>query len=255
MPVDLTREMDDVASLGGFFALATGPAEGVDPSWRPFRSFTGAVLDERIDQVAAQLGGAPRRIAASLLSLSVSARVTALVLGAGTLHGVVPRLHDRVQWRPWSGGPAPLWIERPEAVTEDPAEDLAGLAARELDATLGPLLDAIGAQASVSAQVVRGNVASSLGGALRMLLTQRPDSSSGALALAVGILGHPPLDGLGEFVEEPSHPTGVGFARRTCCLFYRVPGGGTCADCVLNGQVSGGQVSGGQGSGGQGSGG
>jgi ferric iron reductase protein FhuF len=237
MPADLTGEMDDVAALGGFFGLATGPAEGVDPSWRPFHSFTGAVLDERVDQVAEQLGGVPRRIAASLLSLSVSARVTALVLGAGTLHGVVPRLHDRLQWRPWSGGPAPLWIERPEAVAEDPAgsADLALLAARELDATLRPLLDAIGAQASVSAQVVRGNVASSLGGALRMLLTQRPDSSSGALALAVGILGHPPWNGLGEIVDEPSHPTGVGFARRTCCLFYRVPGGGTCADCVLNG--------------------
>jgi ferric iron reductase protein FhuF len=237
MSADLTGEMADVAALGGFFALATGPAEGVDPSWRPFHSFTGAVLDERVDQVADQLGGVPRRIAASLLSLSVSARVTALVLGAGTLHGVVPRLHDRLQWRPWSGGPAPLWIERPEAVAEDPAgpEDLALLAARELDATLRPLLDAIGAQASVSPQVVRGNVASSLGGALRMLLTQRPDSSAGALALAVGILGHPPLAGLGEIVEEPSHPTGVGFTRRTCCLFYRVPGGGTCGDCVLNG--------------------
>ncbi len=174
----------------------------------------------------------PRRIAASLLSLSVSARVTALVLGAGTLHGVVPRLHDRLQWRPWSGGPMPLWIERPEA-DEDP--DLAPAAARELDATLRPLLDALGAQASVSAQVTWGNVASSLGGALRMLLVQRPDSSSGALALAVGILGHPPLAGLGEVVAEPAHPTGIGFARRTCCLFYRVPGGGTCGDCVLNG--------------------
>jgi ferric iron reductase protein FhuF len=235
MSADLAGEMDDVVALGGFFGLATGPAEGADPSWRPFGSFSGAVLDQRIDQVAEQLGGAPRRIAASLLSLSVSARVTALVLGAATLHGAVPRLHDRLQWRPWSGGPAPLWIERPEAV-EDPAgrEDLAAAAARELDATLRPLLDAIGAQASVSAQVVWGNVASSLGGALRMLLTQRPDSSSGAVALAVGILGHPPLAGLGEFVEERSHPTGVGFARRTCCLFYRVPGGGRCGDCVLN---------------------
>jgi hypothetical protein len=67
-----------------------------------------------------------------------------------------------------------------------------------------------------------------------MLLTQRPDSSSGALALAVGILGRPPLAGLGEVVAEPGHPTGVGFARRTCCLFYRVPGGGTCGDCVLD---------------------
>jgi FhuF-like iron-sulfur protein len=232
MPADLTREMDDVASLGGFFGLATGPAEGADPSWRPFGSFTGVVLDQRVDEVAEQLGGVPRRIAASLLSLSVSARVTALVLGAGALHGVVPRLRDRLQWRPWSGGPMPLWIERPEA---DEGPDLALAAARELDATLRPLLDALGAQASVSAQVIWGNVASSLGGALRMLLVQRPDSSSGARALAVGILGHPPLAGLGEVVAEPAHPTGVGFARRTCCLFYRVPGGGTCGDCVLNG--------------------
>ena len=236
MSVDLTGEMDDVAALGGFFDLATGPAEGVDPSWRPFHTFTGDVLDQRVDQVVEQLGGVPRRIAASLLSLSVSARLTALVLGAGVLHGVVPRLHDRVRWRPWSGGPMPLWIERPEPA-EGLAEprDLADLAARELDASLRPLLDAIGARASVSSQVLWGNAASSLGGALRMLLTQRPDSSSEALALAVGILGRPPLAGLGEVVDEPSHPTGVGFARRTCCLFYRVPGGGTCADCVLNG--------------------
>ncbi len=188
--------MDDVATLDGFFGLATGPAEGVDPSWRPFHTFTGAVLDQRIDQVAEQLGGVPRRIAASLLSLSVSARITALVLGAGALHGVVPRLHDRLQWRPWSGGPAPLWIERPEAVTPDPG-DLAAAAARELDATLRPVLDAICAQGSVSPQVTWGNVASSLGGALRMLLTQRPDTSSGALALAVGMVDHPPLAGLG----------------------------------------------------------
>ena len=235
MSVDLTGEMDDVATLGGFFALATGPTEGADPSWRPFPAFTGDALDQRVDQVAEQLGGAPRRIAASLLSLSVSARVTALVLGAGALHRVVPRLHDRLRWRPWSGGPMPLCIERPEPAEGPGAPaDLAPAAARELDATLRPLLDAIGDRAAVSAQVTWGNVASSLGGALRMLLTQRPDSSSGALALAVGMLAQPPLVGLGEVVAEPAHPTGVGFARRTCCLFYRVPGGGTCGDCVLN---------------------
>ncbi|HEY2194524.1 MAG TPA: (2Fe-2S)-binding protein [Actinomycetospora sp.] len=236
MAADLTGEMDDVAALDGFFALATGPAQGVDPSWRAFHTFTGDVLDRRVDQVAEQLGGAPRRIAASLLSLSVSARVTALVLGTATLHGVVPRLHDRLQWRPWSGGPAPLWIERPEAVEHGPGpDDLAAAAAGEIDATLRPVLDATGAQASVSEQVTWGNVASSLGGALRMLLTQRPDTASRAVALAVAIAGQPPLQGLGRFVEDTSHPTGIGFARRTCCLFYRVPGGGTCGDCVLNG--------------------
>ncbi|MFI1618174.1 (2Fe-2S)-binding protein [Streptomyces lydicus] len=28
-------------------------------------------------------------------------------------------------------------------------------------------------------------------------------------------------------------PTLPAFARRSCCLYYRVPGGGLCADCVL----------------------
>jgi ferric iron reductase protein FhuF len=25
----------------------------------------------------------------------------------------------------------------------------------------------------------------------------------------------------------------LGFRRRSCCLFYRLPGGGTCGDCPL----------------------
>ena len=28
-------------------------------------------------------------------------------------------------------------------------------------------------------------------------------------------------------------PDGEGFRRRSCCLYYRVPGGGLCGDCVL----------------------
>jgi hypothetical protein len=237
MAGDLTSAMADVATLDGFFALTTGTtADDPDAAWRPFDTLTGDAVDRRIDEVAEQLGGVPRRIAASLLSLSVSARITALVLGAGALHDVVPRLHDRLLWQQWSGGPVPLRLERPESVAPDDDGEgrLAAAAAAELDATLRPVLEAVREQASVSPRVLWGNVASSLGGAFRMLATQRPDSSSGALTLAVGMLEHPPLEGLGRFVEEPRHPTGVGFARGTCCLFYRVPGGGTCGDCVLN---------------------
>ncbi|WP_250213408.1 (2Fe-2S)-binding protein [Acrocarpospora catenulata] len=35
------------------------------------------------------------------------------------------------------------------------------------------------------------------------------------------------LRGTGRFAGEPF------FVRRSCCLYYRVPGGGTCGDCVL----------------------
>ncbi|WP_350325223.1 (2Fe-2S)-binding protein [Streptomyces katrae] len=39
------------------------------------------------------------------------------------------------------------------------------------------------------------------------------------------------LAGTGSFVHEPG--LGVAFVRRSCCLYYRVPGGGLCGDCVL----------------------
>lgn len=221
----------DVDTLGGFFVLATGPTEGADPSWRPLPEFAGEVLDARIDAVAEQLG-ASRRVAGSLLGLSVSARITGLVLGAAALHGLVPRLHGRLRWRPWSGGPAPLWLESPAAADDDD-DDLAATATAEIARTLDPVLAAIGAQARVSDQVLWGNVASSVGGALRMILTDRPRTGAATIDLARGVVGNPPLAGLGEFGPEPAHPTGIGFSRRTCCLFYQVPGGGTCADCVL----------------------
>lgn len=229
-PIPTAAEaLADVDSLGGFFVLATGPVEGADPSWRPLPEFSGTVLDERIDAIARQLG-ATRRVAGSLLGLSVSARITGLVLGAAALHGLVPRLHDRVHWRPWSGGPAPLWVERPEAL---PHDDLGATATAEIARTLEPVLGAIGRQASVSGTVLRGNVASSVGGALRMILTDRPGTAARAADVARSVVGNPPFAGLGEFVPEPRHPTGIWFRRRTCCLFYQVPGGGTCGDCVL----------------------
>ena len=58
MAGDLTLGLDDVAALDGFFGLATGPAERADPSWRPFREFTGEILDQHIRTAAA----APSRL-------------------------------------------------------------------------------------------------------------------------------------------------------------------------------------------------
>jgi iron complex transport system ATP-binding protein len=68
---------------------------------------------------------------------------------------------------------------------------------------------------------------------VRVLGDARPDLHTAALALARGVLAHEPFAGLGSFVPDPDHPSGLGFARRTCCLYYRVPGGGKCADCLL----------------------
>ncbi len=236
----------DVDALGGFFALRTGPAEAVDPSWRPLTTLTALAagsaspdgpLPRRIDEVAAQLGDAPRRVAASLLSLSLTARVVSIVLGAAAMHRLLPRLpHTALHWRPWSGGPMPLWIETPHVDALGPPEhpDTACRVAEELATQhLHPLLDAVAVAASVPPTTLWGNAASSLGGAVRILVTERPEQRYAVEAMARGVLRLPPLAGLGEFVDEPSHPTGLAFVRRSCCLFYRLPGGGLCEDCVL----------------------
>jgi ferric iron reductase protein FhuF len=229
-------------ALGGFFALGTRAAESVDPSWRPVTDLLGGdVLDRRIDEVAEQLGGTTRRIAASLLELSLASRPAGILLAAAAEHRVLPHLPAVVvQWRPWSGGPVPLWVDLERVAgtalgaPDDP--DTAAAVADELaEVHIAPLVDAVRACASVSARVLWGNAASAFAGAVRVLAIERPTVRDDALALARGVLACPPFEGLGSFLTAPSHPTGVGFARRTCCLFYRVPDAGTCEDCVLAG--------------------
>lgn len=237
LPVaDVRAALADVDALDGFFTIST--RDTIDPSWRPFTTFTGDAVARRVGEVDVQLGEPGTRIAASLLTLSITARFTALMLAAAVQHQVLLALpHGRLCWRPWSGGPMPLWIAEPGG-TRLPAvdaPDAADAVAAELAAThLAPLVAAVREQVTVSPRVLWGNAASSLSGAMRVLITERPALREPAVALARGIVAREPLAGLGEFVAEPEHPTGIGFARRTCCLFYRVPGGGTCGDCVLN---------------------
>lgn len=233
----------DVAALEGFFTLTTDPAEAVDPSWRPVDALLGegsrvrrGPLDRRIDEVAEGLA-APRRIAASLLANSVSTRFVSLLLAAAVEHHLLPDLaHDRLHWRPWSGGPLPLWIAdargRALGAPDDPAT-AAAVADELAEVHLRPLVETVRAVVSVSATTLWGNAASGLAGAVRVLALSRPRTLAPSLALARGVLARAPFDGLGGFVDEPDHPTGVGFRRRSCCLYYRIPGGDLCGDCVL----------------------
>ena len=54
--------------------------------------------------------------------------------------------------------------------------------------------------------------------------------------LANRLLAREPLLGTGTFDHRPDDGgprPGWSFTRTSCCLFYRVPGGGLCGDCVL----------------------
>ncbi|GAA4777842.1 (2Fe-2S)-binding protein [Actinomycetospora chlora] len=234
----------DADAVGGFFAISTRAAEGADPSWRPLAELLAVPaagpdpVGERLAQVADGLG-ADRRVAASLLGQSLASRSVSVLLAAAVA-GVLPDLSPTnvLHARPWAGGPVPLWAD-PDRLTgtalgppDDPAT--AGALARALaEDHLAPLVAALRTRASVSARVLWGNAAGALGGAVRVLGEARPDRHAAALALARGVLAQEPFAGLGEFVDDPAHPSGLGFARTTCCLYYRVPGGGMCGDCVL----------------------
>jgi ferric iron reductase protein FhuF len=94
-----------------------------------------------------------------------------------------------------------------------------------LDGHLRLLVDAVRAEVPVAAGLLWGNVASGLAGAL--LATDPPRArSEGALLLEYG-----PLRGTGTFTV---HSGRIRYRRRSCCLFYRLPGGGYCGDCPLS---------------------
>ncbi|MGW0334914.1 (2Fe-2S)-binding protein, partial [Streptomyces sp. NPDC003011] len=62
------------------------------------------------------------------------------------------------------------------------------------------------------------------------LVMTLPRAGGRARALAAELLAHPLLVGTGTFTGTL---TGTAFRRRSCCLYYRVPGGGVCGDCCF----------------------
>ncbi|WP_222131366.1 (2Fe-2S)-binding protein [Pseudonocardia sp. C8] len=129
--------------------------------------------------------------------------------------------------------------------TPDPRQDpdgAADLLARELAGThLEPLYAAVTARVSVSERVLRGNVVSAIAGAARVMEAMRRADRPAFLALLGALAGHPALRGplpegaTGRLLrlDDADPDTEWSFRRRSCCLYVRVPGGGTCGDCVL----------------------
>jgi hypothetical protein len=208
-----------LAALGPFFEVrrATGPG-----SWLPLRALLDEpVLTDRVRHVQTaltRLAGVEvePRVAASTMSLGLFARLVSPVLAAGVLGVPLPRpTLDDTWWQPVDQGPWPLALTGP-AETPD--------AERLLTDVLAPIEDALAKRYSLSRLVLSGNVASAVFGAARMVGVARPELASRARDLGVTLLAGP-LAGTGELRD--------GFVRSSCCLYYRIPGGGYCGDCVL----------------------
>jgi hypothetical protein len=226
--------LDLAAEVGPFFVLDRWTA---DAGWRPLRELTDpGVIAERVAAARELLAERSRvgvdeieeRATASIVFLGLAARLVSPAFASAVLADRVPcLLLDELWWQPVVGGPWPL---ARSAVEESPSGDLAhDLDARILRPIVAPLLDAFGRTFAVSPQVLWGNVASSLAGALTMLRTARPDRAEAATQLVGRLLERGTLAGTGDL-----DPAGPSFVRRSCCLFYRVPGAGICGDCVLD---------------------
>ncbi|MEU8649792.1 (2Fe-2S)-binding protein [Streptomyces sp. NPDC048737] len=246
--MDLDPRLTALRALGGFFALRTTPptAPDAEPD-RPLPTLAQAYaaapaaaptgthddpLARRVGKVARALRAPEPRVAASVAQQGLAARLWSVALGCAVLYGGQPDLAPGLlRWDPDGSAPDDLWLTEVRARPGDART----LAATVLHGHLEPLAAALRARHRVAPGLLRGNAASALAGAARQLegwarANGRPDAAARSRALTAELLAHPLLAGTGTLTATP---TGTAFRRRSCCLYYRVPGGGVCGDCCF----------------------
>jgi ferric iron reductase protein FhuF len=135
---------------------------------------------------------------------------------------------DLLLWRDQLDNPVPLGLTRPTGHRfEHPDPLAAALVEQAVQPTMTPLIEATRQVVPISPHVLWGNVASALAGAIPAMRQNHSDAAQTARHLVRHLLQQPPLEETGSFEANGT------FRRRSCCLFYRLPGGGYCGDCVL----------------------
>jgi hypothetical protein len=223
--VDAQAVLADVARLGPFFTIGTGPAVAGERPLAGVPADPGPLRD-RIAHVRRSLGS-DDRVAASLAFQGLAAQLVSAPYAAAVLHGAVPAVTPAEVFlrRADDGG----WAIRTSATALVEDAELAPA----LERLLEPLVAAVRVQVPVAERLLWGNAASAVAAAKRVLVLQRPVVADRAAEVAEALLGTGPFAGAGELLP-PREPDRVWtFRRRSCCLYYRVPGGGLCDDCVL----------------------
>jgi hypothetical protein len=206
------------AAAGPFFQLAV-VEESTPGQWRPADADLGGLAEV----AAARLGTHEPRVTASILHLDAAARLWSPVLACGLLHGVVPDLSGLLVT---TGPPIRFGVRAPAGWAAPTPADLAELSAAIVAGQLRRIAAALPAR--MTAGLLRGNSASAMTGALGELVRANPLLAGPARQLAGLLLTTPELRGSGELTDDA-----LSFRRRSCCLYYRVPGGGLCGDCCL----------------------
>jgi hypothetical protein len=211
------------AAIGPFFKLGVADhGEG----WRPALSVYSGGLRDVIEATGERLGVTEVRVAAATVHLAYAARLWSPVLACALRHGLVP---DLAGLRLVTSPSLRLSLPAPRGWLVAAPGEVAALAHRVVvEQHLKPL--ASGLAVKVAPGLLRGNAAAAMTAALRVLLCAHPEVAGRAREVAQALLTTGMLRGTGEMTGP-----GLEFRRRSCCLFYRVPGGGLCGDCPLPG--------------------
>ncbi|HEY2674481.1 MAG TPA: (2Fe-2S)-binding protein [Rugosimonospora sp.] len=194
-----------------------------------------------VGDVGAWLGHPERRVAASLVVLGYAARLVGPTLAVLLRDGIVLDVRpDRVRYAysPRRGFtlrlPEPAgWRTAPDPLASDglaPDRLVPAWSATVVDAHLRPFIDAVRSVVPVAAGLLWGNVASGLTGALRALADDGAAPLTRCHDTGLALLDRGPLRGSGDLTV---HNARLSFRRRSCCLYYRIDGAGTCGDCPL----------------------
>ncbi|AOR30510.1 ferric iron reductase [Streptomyces fodineus] len=237
--MDLDPDLSALRPLGGFFVLRTvpGPPGAPAPGRLPTLAETYArvtpdahrdALTTRVAVVADRLRTAERRVAASIAQQGLAARLWSAALGCAVRYGQLPDLDPRLlRWDPLASAPDDLYLTGLRPLPGDAAT----LADTVLHGHLEPLGEALRSRYGSAPGLLWGNAGSALAGAARELdrwarAHGRTDAADRSRALTGELFAHPLLRTTGT-------RTGTTFRRRSCCLYYRVPGGGVCGDCCF----------------------
>ncbi|HTM84555.1 MAG TPA: (2Fe-2S)-binding protein [Mycobacterium sp.] len=217
--MNLTTELSEISSYGGFFALTLG---GASDGWVPVRRCYAEGCADLIAATAERNGTADLRIGASLVQFSHASRLWSPMLACALGYGVVPDLADLQRFRTGTQ----LRLPNPTGCPVDPARPLATQLYRVVVTDhLEPL--AAGLRVKMAPRLLYGNAAAALVAAAHDLAGKRPQLRDALISVTESLLDTGDLAGTGEL-------TGLRFRRRSCCLFYRTPAGSYCGDCALS---------------------
>jgi hypothetical protein len=238
----LDDALASTAQLGPFFTITPFAGRDSEQTWWPLDALPAKALTAQLKATSGFLGIGSQdegRTIGSILHLGAAAALCSPLLAVAALEGYVPALTAaQVDVGYPAIGPLRVSLNGNPPSSAKPAllPELADqLIAVALDGLLEPFTAALTAIEPVPEQTLAGNAFSALAAAARLI--EPPEAGRRARALVDLVARRAPLlIGAGDLHWQQSGSGHEYFRRRNCCLFYRIPGAGTCGDCVLNEQ-------------------